>query len=57
MVRNDSTINTVKNDIFARFERDPEIIPGFFLWRDAGKVNAFFEVKEGGFYRLKIKWR
>lgn len=57
MVRDDSTITTVKNDIFARFERDPEIIPGFFLWENAGKVNAFFEVKEGGFYRLKIKWR
>ena len=31
------------------------VIPGFFLWGNAGKVNAFFEVKEGGFYRLKIK--
>lgn len=57
MVRNDSTIIIVKNDIFARFERDPELIPGFFLWGNAGNISVFFEVKGDDFYRLKIKWR
>lgn len=55
MVRNDSTIITVKNDIFARFERDPELISGFFLWGNAGKISVFFEVKGGWFLSAKNK--